>query len=506
MVCTEPCSSAPSADSTTSSSEDTAVQTPNKEHCVRWLIVLFNVLCGSTVGYDLSVASVVLNKIVADFALCGGHSIQEAQGASCAAKQAVMSMCTAGNLCGKLFLPWIADRFGRRIALFCADIMIISAVGMQCLTSNPQMFILARFFLGLSLGFATVVESSYVCEVAPPSRRGAFTVLNEIALCAGYLLGLQVTSMVTLHHASWRFAVALSAIPALFQLLLLPTLPESPRWLAVQGYSDRFERSAQILGLTQGEVNSLRNKIQHEAHKRDHGMKQLLDAQRSAWQNHSRAFFIALGFSGFSVGSSIFSMQAYARDILRLCGVDNPTEWQPFVGYVKLGGAIVAMAGVDTPCLGRRRLATAGAIGCCLCQVVIAAHLSMPEVLPVVASVMAFLTFVLLWNVGYGGLGLTIPFEVVPNDVRSVWVGQIFAIAGIIDVFLTQYYLSLLQASGAGTFLFFAVVNLAASMFAAFVLPDVGNQSLEDVSKKSTKPSIHLGMQQSASVLVATSD
>jgi len=467
-----------------SSSEDAGTPPPRGRYCVRWLVALFSVLCGFTVGYDGSVAAVVLNKMVAEFALCGRHSIQETREASCPAKQAVMSMFTAGLLCGRLFLPWIADKFGRRPALVCADIMVIGAVGMQALANNSALFILGRFSLGLGLGFATVVESSYICEIAPPAQRGTLTVLNEVALCAGYLVGLQLTSILTLNHVSWRVAVALSAIPALVQLLMLPQLPESPRWLAVQGDSDGLEQSAKAIGLSEVEVNSLRKKVEQEAGKHCHGVTSLLKAQRSAWKSHSQAFFIALGFAAFSVLSSAFAMQAYARDVLRLLGVNDPSEWQPLVGFAKLAGAVLAMSGADSPCVGRRRLATVGALGCCLCQMLIAVRLSMYQTLPVAAGVVAFLTSILTWNAGYGGLALTIPFEIVPNDVRSVWVGQIFATTGIIDVLLTQNYLSLLQANAAATFFFFAAVNLAAATFAAFVLPEAGKQSLEETSSQ----------------------
>jgi len=458
----------------------------NHLNVVRKTAVLFNVLCGVTNGYDISVAAVMLNNIASDFGFCGGGTIEDLQKADCFEKQAVLSMVAAGQVCGKLFLSWVADRFGRRLALAVVDILLLSGVALQCVASCNLVFFLGRFMSGLGLGFAFVVEPSYVCEIAPPSLRGTFIVLNEFAVCAGYLLGLHITTAMKLRHVPWRTAVILCACPPLLQLLVLPFLPESPRWLAIQGDSAGFKQSASALGLTQNEIDVLNLQIQHEVSRKapegSRGLWQSLDTHFKAWGTHSRAIFISMGFVSFTTASGIYGMQAYAPAVLRLCGVNEPAKWQPLVGWMKLGGAFVAVVGSDASCLGRRRLSVACAIGCCLCQLLIALHVSAAGTVSVMASSLAFFLFIFFWNAGYGGLQFVVTMELLPNEVRSTWAGQIYAWCGILDVLIYQFFLSLINASGTATFLVFGFINLSSAMFAACFLPELRGRSLEEAS------------------------
>lgn len=479
------CSSASSSDGGTSSS-GAETPAPDYQRCIRWTSATFNVLCGFTMGYDLSVVSVLLNRIVADMALCGGDSIEEAREASCSRKQAVMSMHAAGAMCGRLFLTWVADKFGRRAALMTVDVIIVVSLAVQSLASNSDVFLTGRFLMGLGLGCSFVVGPVYLCEIAPPSRRGMFTTLNEVAVCAGYLMGLQVTTVLKLDHVSWRLALVLSGVPVLLQFLFLPFLPESPRWLAIQGNAAGFEQSAHALGLTQSEIDGLRFQVKQEAARSaiegGRGLKKMLYAQRKAWRCHARTFFVVFSYNIFVTGSSIYAMQAYTLDILRHIGVTEPAKWQPFVGWMKLGGALVAVTGADMSCMGRRRLSTTGAAACCLCQLVIAMRFANIGALPVVGSALAFLLFIFAWNAGYGGLQMLVSAELLPNEVRSIWQGQILFMTGILEFLIYQWFLNLLQASGVVAFLLFGFINLFAATFAALCLPEVMGQSLEEAS------------------------
>mmetsp|Transcript_13965 Transcript_13965/g.27588 ORF Transcript_13965/g.27588 Transcript_13965/m.27588 type:complete len:498 (-) Transcript_13965:120-1613(-) len=474
----------------TSSSEE-EMELSSYQRFVRWTSAIYNVLCGLTNGYDVSVVSILLNRIVADLAMCGDGSIQDAREAACPNKQAVMSMVAAGATCGRLLLTWTADRFGRRIALVIVDVIIISALAVQCLASNSVVFLIGRFLFGVGVGCAFVTSTVYLCEIAPPSQRGMFTALNELAVCVGYMLGLHVNTLLKLDHVSWRVAVAISAVPVVVQLLFLPFLPESPRWLAIQGSSAGFEQSAHAFGLSQSEIDDLQLWVKQEAERSategSRGRKNMLDAQRKAWHSHARAFCVVLGFNIFNTGSGIYAMQAYAPDILRHLGITEPANWQPLVGWMKTAGALVTVMGADILCVGRRRLSMAGATGCCLCMLLLALSMIIPGAVPVVATALAYLVFMFAWNAGYGGLQFVVGLELLPSEVRSIWQGQILFLTGILEIAIYQCFLSALQADGVGTFLFFSFINLLGVVFAALYVPDVTGQSLEEVSKQSNR-------------------
>ena len=118
-------------------------------------------------------------------------------------------------------------------------------------------------------------------------------------------------------------------------------------------------------------------------------------------------------------------MQSYAYDILIVSGFSNPRNLLPLIGWMKLGGALVAMVLADTPCAGRRRLAMCGGLVCCACHTTLAVHLSSPGFLPKGFVCASFFCFIFFWNAGYGGIQFAATLEMLPNEVRSLWGGNL---------------------------------------------------------------------------------
>jgi len=461
-----------------------------KQRLVRFACVFFNVLCGLTNGYDICVTSAVLERIVDDFALCGGASGDDGalEVTSCPQKQAVFSLSAIGSLCSKLLLAWFADQHGRRLALAFVDCMIVLAVLLQCLAGSAQLLLLGRFLLGAGLGLAFVVEPTYVCEIAPADRRGRFVVLNEVAVCVGCIAGLQVSSTLLQGKdpRAWRVAVGLGAVPACVQLLFLWVMPESPRWLAVQGRKKELLQAARRLAVPGRELHgllALATEGREPSEDRAACVwRRLWDVHVRAWGLYRASFLLALGFSFFSTASGIYAMQGYARDILSYCGVEQPLGLLPMVGWVKLCGSCVAVVGADMPCAGRRRLALLGGAGCMLSHLVLAWRIGSPGHVPVFLAGVAFFLFVFAWNSGYGSLQFVATLELLPSDVRSLWAGQIFAVIGLAEVLIYQLFETLLLSDGVSTFLAFAGINGVSALFAGFVMSDLRGRSLEEAA------------------------
>lgn len=434
-----------------------------RQQALRSACIFFNVMCGLTNGYDICVASAVLGSMVSELELCD-H-----------AKDGGMTSCSRKQ---------VADRFGRRAALAFVDCLIIAATTLQCTAESAEQLLAGRFVLGLGLGLAFVVEPSYICEIAPPAKRGQYVVLNEVAVCVGCLLGLQAGTAFQRRGGpgAWRMATALGAVPAVLQLACIFALPESPRWLAVRGDLVGLARTAEQLGLSPAELEGLvctARQASDGGYVADSTCWQLLERQRRAWREHGHLFLLALGFSFFVPTSGVYAMQAYAADVLRLCGVEEPMLWLPLMGWAKLAGALTAVAGADAARVGRRRLAICGSGGCFIAQSVIAWHLEERTLPPTYAAV-AFFAFLYAWNAGYGGIQFVAMLEILPNDVRSVWAGQIFAVCGVTEVMIYQLFETLLVVNGVVLFIAFAAINLVAVLFAAFLMSDLQGKALEE--------------------------
>jgi MFS family permease len=77
---------------------------------------------------------------------------------------------------------WTADRFGRRCCLYFGILSCILGTALQTAAYNQVMFILARFFIGVSsawFGISVVL----ITEIAYPSHRAKVTALFQCQFC-----------------------------------------------------------------------------------------------------------------------------------------------------------------------------------------------------------------------------------------------------------------------------------------------------------------------------------
>lgn len=129
------------------------------------------------------------------------------------------------------------DRFGRKNGMLGAVVVAMIGVGLQGAAQNAAMFMVARFILGMGIGISTVACPTYASEVAPTKYRAwVLGFYYDI-----WYFGGLVAAVITYGTAqitstwSWRLPSLLQAIPAVMCAVLLPWVPESPRWLAAQG-------------------------------------------------------------------------------------------------------------------------------------------------------------------------------------------------------------------------------------------------------------------------------
>ncbi len=159
-----------------------------------------------------------------------------------------------GTVLGAMLAGIPGDRYGRRDSLrVMAVLYLISALGCG-FAWNWTALVLFRFVGGLGIGGSSVLGPMYIAELAPAKWRGRlvgffqFNVVFGILLAyfSNYLLGL--TRLGTLE---WRFKLGIAALPALFFLLMLFSIPRSPRWLVKK---QRVDEAREVLRMT-GEEN-----------------------------------------------------------------------------------------------------------------------------------------------------------------------------------------------------------------------------------------------------------
>lgn len=143
-----------------------------------------------------------------------------------------------GMLGGALLSGRLADRYGR-VRLITVALLVYGLTSLA-LAASPGFgaFLVLRFVQGLGIGGEVPVAATYIGEIANAHRRGRFVLLYEIIFPVG-LLAASLTAIWVVPEYGWRWMFVLGALPLPAVYLIRRFVPESPRWLAARGESER---------------------------------------------------------------------------------------------------------------------------------------------------------------------------------------------------------------------------------------------------------------------------
>jgi putative MFS transporter len=149
----------------------------------------------------------------------------------------------AGAIVGGTVWGMLADRIGRK-PVFVASLLLLAAMSLG-LAFTPTGGWIYMAVLRTVIGFCTggyFIQIALVHEFIPPRRRAALTGVVSAITTGGLLLGAFSGAFV-IPALGWRLTFALGAAPAIVGLIGAFYVPESPRWLSLQGRRDDARRS-----------------------------------------------------------------------------------------------------------------------------------------------------------------------------------------------------------------------------------------------------------------------
>lgn len=141
-----------------------------------------------------------------------------------------------GTIVGSAFAGWAGDRFGRKRVVVPGCIVLALSAGACALVPDQGWvaFGVLRFVAGC--GFAGAGTNLYplLGEITPGRHRTLMTsalgISSPLALAATSAVAGQLLPVI-----GWRGVAALAFASAIVPILLAWLVPESPRWLALQG-------------------------------------------------------------------------------------------------------------------------------------------------------------------------------------------------------------------------------------------------------------------------------
>jgi putative MFS transporter len=179
-------------------------------------------------GFDVLMIGTVLPGIVATFKLT---SVEAGM---------LVSSVFFGMMIGAIFITMLADRIGRKKALFLAIgwYAVFSLVAATA-TSYHELLVI-RLLEGLGLGAEVPLVFTYVVEFVPFRKRGLLAASSVFFwLTAGGVASLTAILIVPLF--TWRGMFGIGAVPAILLVVAWRYVPESIRYLVSRNKCDEAE-------------------------------------------------------------------------------------------------------------------------------------------------------------------------------------------------------------------------------------------------------------------------
>ena len=155
----------------------------------------------------------------------------------------VFSIATFGWMIGAIIFGAISDRFGRKKTLIACAILFTALTVLIYFSQTLLQLLVIRFFIGFGVGGAVPVAMVLTSEYSPGTSRAKSITVMFSGFVVGMTLGSYAAAEVMPVHG-WRFLFLVGffvPLPAI--ALLVTSLPESARWLAMNGKT-REDRQA----------------------------------------------------------------------------------------------------------------------------------------------------------------------------------------------------------------------------------------------------------------------
>ena len=432
---------------------------------------------GFLFGFDSGVISGAEKAIQAEFALDAfWHGL-------------IVSVALIGTLFGVFTAGKPSDSFGRRPTLWAMAILfLVSALGCAFTpmdaTLGPHALGWFRFIGGLAIGGVSVVVPLYIVEIAPGRWRGLLVGLNQLNIVFGILASYVTNYLVARYMPGfdprivWRVMLGVECIPIVAFMLLLVTIPESPRWLVRVG---RMTDAANVLIRVGCErvletVDEIRSSLAAAANGADVPL-----FQRRFLKPILLAFFIAF----FNQIGGINAINYYAPRIFQMIFGEGSSlaalAGTMGMGLVNLVFTALAFAVIDR--VGRRVLIMVGASAMIAMHSLVAWQLSLASPNAAIA-VTGIFGFIAAFAMSSGACLWVYISEVFPNTVRAKGQALGCFTHWFLCTIISWTFPMAAERAGAWTFAFFAVMMACQLLWAILFMPETKGGTIEDIERR----------------------
>lgn len=437
-----------------------------------FLIGFAAAMAGLLFGLDIGVISGALPFITTDFQLTSHQ------------QEWVVSSMMLGAALGAISNGWFSFKLGRKYSLLIASCLFIAGSLGSALANNVEMMILWRVILGFAVGIASYTAPLYLSEMAPPEVRGKMISGYQLMVTLGILVAFLSDTYFTA-TGNWRMMLGVLCFPALILLLMVFTLPNTPRWLAAKG---REEEALKVL-------SHIRN--DDEKVKKEFGeIKESLKVKQEGWSlfkvnsNVRRVVYLGMALQAMQQFTGMNIIMYYAPEIFKRAGFQ--TNHQQMIATIIVGltfvlATFIAIFTVDK--LGRKPILKVGFGVIALGTFILGFCLYLIDN----GSTSAFVSYA---SVGMaimciGGYAMSaapvvwvLCSEIQPLKSRDFGISCSTTTNWVSNMIIGATFLTLIQTFGISwTFWIYTALNIAFIFVVIFFIPETKNVTLEHIEK-----------------------
>jgi sugar porter (SP) family MFS transporter len=395
-------------------------------------------------------------------------------------EELVVSIVLVGAMIGALVGGAVADRIGRRGTLVWAGVIFIAGSLMAPLATGVTFLVVARAIIGLGIGFTSVTAPVYVSELAPPQSRGMLIGLYQFALTLGIALADLVGYLLATQEA-WRWMFGLAVVPTVFFLVVVLTVPESPRWLFAHGRGKDAENVLLSYTDTAGADRFLAD-IQE-------GLKTPVEQKWSAlWSPAVRgSLVVAVGMTVLQQVTGINTIIYYGPQIFALAGSTSHSSAILATFVVAVVNVIATVVGISlVDKVGRKPLLYVGVTGMTIALFSLSFAFSHKATLGAslgTIAIICLIAYIACFALSLGAIAWILVAEVFPLRVRGRGMAAGTLGSGVSNFVVSFTFLSLVEAIGsAWTFAIYGLLSIVTLLFVRFVVPETCGRDLESIS------------------------
>ncbi|KAF7902992.1 hypothetical protein EAF00_002894 [Botryotinia globosa] len=411
---------------------------------------------------------------------------------------------------------WLVASLELGAYMMVAVLIFTLATGLQTGAQNPSYFFAGRIIGGVGIGMFSMVIPLYQAEIAPPELRGSLVSLQQLSITIGttiafwldfgfsfsggnkckpegiadpYLADGTYNAAVNHGHPctgqnqiSWRVPLALQLIPAWTLFIGMFFFPFSPRWLMLKHREE--EAIASLCKLRRLDANDPLLRAEFLEIK----AAVMFDEETQAEQIGAggmmapwKALLVPHVFKRIFLGCAmmVFGFSSTTTTLLAT-GV---------TGILQVLFTLPAVLYLDK--FGRKTFLIAGAIGMCICHIVVAAvegvyedQWNLNEGLAVAQGWVA-IVFIWLFAVNFayswGPVTWVLAQEIFPASVRSRGVSLVASTNWMFNFIIGLTTKDMLDSMKYGTYIFFAVFSAGGGFFIWKFFPETKDKTLEEL-------------------------